>query len=277
MRAELEELLAAHEQENGLLDAPAINHFPGNAPGDEARREGTRIGPYKVLREIGHGGMGTVYLAVRDDDVFKKRVAIKLVRRGMDTDSIIRRFRNERQILASLDHPNIARLLDGGATEDGLPYLVLEYIEGQPMDDYCDRHQLSIEERVKLFRTVCAAVQFAHQNLIVHRDLKPGNILVTADGTPKLLDFGIARILNLELSSQTIDPTLSIMKLLTPGYASPEQMRGETITTASDVYSLGVILYQLLTGHRPYQVGTKVPHEMARIVCEQVPTKPTRW
>ncbi|MEP7336646.1 MAG: serine/threonine-protein kinase [Acidobacteriota bacterium] len=285
LRAEVDELLTAHEQTSyldaaallpdALLDEAAL--LPSTA---EEPMTGQRIGPYKTLRELGQGGMGTVFLARRDDDQFKKRVAIKLIRRGMNTDSIIRRFRHERQILASLDHPNIARLLDGGATEDGLPYLVLEYVEGQPIDEYCDRHQLSTIERLDLFRKVSGAVHYAHQNLVVHRDLKPGNILVAppADGkagTPKLLDFGIAKILNPEISGQTIDPTLTAMKLMTPGYASPEQIRGEAITTASDVYSLGVILYELLTGHRPYHVSTRAPHEIARVICEVEPPKPS--
>ena len=274
LRAELEELIAAHKQE-GYLDAPTPASNGALTDRPDETMEGRRIGPYKILRELGHGGMGAVYLAVRDDDQFKKRVAIKLIRRGMDTDSIIRRFRHERQVLAALDHPNIARLLDGGTTADGLPYLVLEYVEGQPFGEYCDRHQLTTVERLQIFRQVAAAVHYAHQNLVVHRDLKPGNILVTPDGTPKLLDFGIAKILNPEISGQTIDPTLTAMKLMTPGYASPEQIRGETITTASDVYSLGVILYELLTGHRPYHVSSHAAHEIARIVCEEEPPKPS--
>ena len=158
-----------------------------------------RLGPYRLIRELGRGGMGTVYLAVRDDDAFQKRVAIKVLKRGMDTDSIVRRFRHERQILASLEHPNIARLLDGGTTPDGLPYFAMEYVEGQPIVDYCDAHRLDTAARLELFRHVCAAVQYAHQNLIIHRDIKPANVLVTADGTPKLLDFGIAKLLNPEL------------------------------------------------------------------------------
>ncbi len=292
LRAEVDELLAAHEQ-TSYLDAAALaadDALPMDASSELIT--GKRIGPYKILRELGHGGMGTVYLAVRDDDQFKKQVAIKLVRGGpvgqvMDGDLIVRRFRQERQILASLEHPNIARLLDGGATEDGLPYLVLEYVEGQPLDDYCDGQQLSLLARLRLFRTVCAAVHYAHQNLVVHRDLKPSNILITPsqdgkDGTPglpKLLDFGIAKILNPETFDhalgQTIDQTLSSVRLMTPAYASPEQVRGETITTASDVYALGVILYELLTGHRPYQLSTHSLHETARVICEVEPAKPS--
>ncbi len=186
---------------------------------------GRLVGPYRVLNEIGEGGMGKVYRAVRADDVYQRQVAIKVVKRGMDTDFIIRRFRNERQILAGLSHPNITRMLDGGTTEDGLPYFVMEYIDGKPIDEYCDRCRLSTNERLQLFLKVCSAVQYAHQNLIVHRDLKPRNILVTPDGEPKLLDFGIAKILNLELSSQTMDPTMVRFRLMTPEYASPEQAR----------------------------------------------------
>jgi len=234
-----------------------------------------RIGPYKLIREIGRGGMGTVYLAVRADDEFQKRVAIKIVKRGMDSDAIVRRFRRERQILAYLDHPNIARLLDGGTTEDHLPYFVMEYVEGLRLYEYADTHKLNTAERLKLFQTVCSAVHYAHQNLIVHRDLKPGNILVTADGTAKLLDFGIAKLLNPEMSADVIDPTATAIRLMTPEYASPEQVRGEPITTASDVYALGVVLYELLTGHRPYVIRDRSPIEIMRVVCEEEPQKPS--
>ncbi len=276
LRAEVEALLQAFAQSPEFIVAssPLIG-IQSDAGQRGAAQLGERLGPYRLLREIGRGGMGEVYLAVRDDDQYRKQVAIKLVRRGMDIDSIIRRFRHERQILAGLDHPNIARLLDGGTTEDGLPWLAMEYVEGEPIDAYCDRRQLSINERLKLFRTVCAAAHYAHQNLVVHRDLKPSNILVTKDGEPKLLDFGIAKILDPELYGQTAEQTLSVMKLMTPGYASPEQVKGETITTASDVYSLGVILYELLTGHRPYRIAGRSPHEVLRVVCEEEPVKPS--
>jgi serine/threonine-protein kinase len=219
--------------------------------------------------------MGAVYLAVRDDDEFKKQVAIKLLRRGMSTDDLVRRFRNERQILASIDHPNIARLLDGGTTPEGLPYFLMEYVEGEPIDRYCDRHSLSVGERLELFRTVCAAVHFAHQNLVVHRDLKPGNILVTADGVVKLLDFGIAKLLRPELYSDRAEVTRFEERLLTPEYASPEQARGETVTTASDVYSLGVLLYELLSGHPPYRLAGMSLHEVTRVIGEVDPRKPS--
>ena len=218
--------------------------------------------------------MGTVYLAVRDDDAFQRRVAIKVLRRGMDTDAIVQRFRHERQILASLDHPYIAHLLDGGSTPDGLPFFAMEYIEGLPITEYCETHRLDTTARLQLFRKVCSAIQYAHQNLIIHRDIKPANVLVTADGTPKLLDFGIAKLLNPELGAQ-MPHTVAGFHLMTPEYASPEQVRGEPVTTATDVYSLGVLLYELLTGRRPYHLASRAPAEIARVVCESVPAPPS--
>ncbi len=218
--------------------------------------------------------MGAVYLATRADDEYRKQVAVKVVKRGMDTDAILRRFRNERQILANLDHPHIAKLLDGGTTEDGLSYFVMDYVEGLPIDVYCDARRLPIIERLKLFRTACSAVHYAHQHHVVHRDLKPSNILVTAEGVPKLLDFGIAKLLDPEVSARTIKPTAGL-RPMTPDYASPEQVRGEAITPASDVYSLGVMLYELLTGHRPYHVQSATPQEAERVICEQEPEKPS--
>jgi non-specific serine/threonine protein kinase/serine/threonine-protein kinase len=237
--------------------------------------ERERVGPYRLVRQIGEGGMGAVYLAFRDDDQYRKRAAVKLLRKGMVSDELLGRFRRERQILASLDHDRIARLLDGGATEDGLPYLVMEYVEGQPIDQYAESHKLSIRERLELFRAVCSAVHFAHQNLVVHRDLKPSNIMITTEGSPKLLDFGIAKLLNPELGAPSMVATQVELRIMTPAYASPEQIRGESITTASDVYSLGVLLYELLTGHRPYRLGTANLNEIAQAVCEQEPTRPS--
>lgn len=219
--------------------------------------------------------MGTVYLAVRDDDVFQKRVALKILKRGMDTDSIVRRFRHERQILAGLDHPNIAGLLDGGTTSDGRPYFAMEYVEGESIVDYSDQRQLDTTARLDLFRQVCSAVQYAHQNLIIHRDIKPANVVVTADGTPKLLDFGIAKLLNPELTGQTLAPTVAGLQLMTPEYASPEQVRGDSVTTSTDVYSLGVLLYELLTGRRPYRLTSRSPADIAKVICEAVPARPS--
>ena len=275
--AEVEMLLDTSAETAPLLETPPplpdFPQLPRRLAADQLI--GQRIGPYKILREIGQGGMGTVYLAERADEQFRKRVALKVVKRGMDTEDILSRFRHERQILASLDHPNIARLLDGGTTEDGLPYFVMEFIEGQPIDLFCSTHKLNTNERLKLFRIVCSAVHYAHQNLVVHRDLKPSNILVTADGTVKLLDFGIAKILNPDLFPDAVLPTKTWERPMTPAYASPEQVRGLTITTASDVYSLGVILYELLSGQRPYQFKGYAPHEIAKVVCETEPDKPS--
>src|SRR5918999_2747610 len=237
---------------------------------------GRRLGSYRIEREIGRGGMGAVYEALRADNEFNKRAAIKLVKRGMDTDFILRRFRKERQILAALDHPHIAGLLDGGTTDDGLPYFVMEFIEGQPLYNYCDAHQLNITERLKLFRSICDAVHYAHQKEIVHRDIKPSNVLVTSEGVPKLLDFGIAKLLNPQLAGDiTHDPTATAMRLMTPEYASPEQVQGAPTTPSTDVYSLGVLLYELLTGHRPYRLVNRAPHEIARVICEESPAPPS--
>jgi eukaryotic-like serine/threonine-protein kinase len=269
VRAELESLLSSYDSEKSTTSKA----LPAAHGADDLA--GQKIGTYQVIRQIGVGGMGAVYLAVRADDTYSKRVAIKVVQTGIDTQEIARRFRHERQILAALDHPNIARLVDGGTTERGLPYFVMDYVEGTRIDEYCDRHKLSITERIGLFRDVCSAVQYVHQNLVVHRDLKPSNILVTAEGVPKLLDFGIAKLLKPEMFTSLTDATMVEFRLMTPGYASPEQARGEPVTTASDVYSLGVILYELLTSQRPYRLKTDAPSEILRAVCEQEPEKPS--
>ena len=277
LRNRVEKLLASHDDAGSFLASPAIVDAGVISPVAETEsdgpndRIGQRIGPYEILREIGHGGMGTVFLAVRADDQYRKEVAVKIVNKGMDTDTILRRFVMERQILANLEHPNIARLLDGGTTVDGLPYFVMEYVEGETIIRYCDQHRLHTLERLQLFRQVCSAVQFAHQNLIVHRDLKPSNIIVTADGTPKLLDFGIAKLLGSDLP----EATATVGRLLTPEYASPEQLRGLPITTTSDVYSLGVVLYELLTGHRPFNFESRSPEEVARLITAGEPIKPS--
>ena len=217
--------------------------------------------------------MGAVYLAERDDEHYRQQVAIKLIKPGLRGDVIHRRFRNEMQILAELNHPNIARLFDAGTTADGLPYLVMEYVEGSPINVYCDERQLSIDQRLQLFCTVCEAVQYAHQHLVIHRDIKPGNVLVTAEGTPKLVDFGIAKLL--QRGTLASDLTATAMPFMTPQYASPEQVRGESVTTATDVYSLGVVLYELLSGHAPYLFQSRVPHEVAKAICDQDPERPS--
>jgi len=279
LRRELESLIASHEQAGtDFLNIPPPQAPDPSAPDDldPDRRDpmiGRRLGTYEIVEQIGAGGMGEVYRAIRADDQYHKQVAIKLVRASQNSDFVIRRFKNERQILATLDHPNIARLLDGGTTEEGIPYFVMELIEGQPITEYCNSRNLPIAERLKLFVAVCSAVQYAHQRLIVHRDIKPGNILVTHEGTPRLLDFGIAKIVDAD--SETGPATLTIFRALTPGYASPEQVKGEPITTASDVYSLGVVLYELLTGQHPYSAPGYTPHQIARAVCEVDPEKPS--
>jgi serine/threonine protein kinase len=237
--------------------------------------DGQRFGAYQVIREIGRGGMGAVYLAARADDQYKKRVALKILRVDMNAQEVLSRFRHERQILASFDHPNIAGLLDGGSTPNGEPYFVMDYVEGTPIDQYCDSHSLTVAERITLFRQVCSAVQYVHQNLIVHRDLKPSNILVTPEGVPKLLDFGIAKILKPEMMATMVNATRAEDRVMTPAYASPEQVRGEPITTASDIYSLGVVLFEIFTGRRPYRVKSNTAHELARVICDEEPDKPS--
>ena len=232
---------------------------------------GQMIGAYRLVRSLGRGGMGEVFLAERADDQFRQKVAIKLVRRGLLSRHIEGRLRQERQILASLDHPNIARLYDGGATPDGTPYIVMEYIDGEPLDLYCDHRKLSIEQRLRLFITVCSAVHRAHQSLIVHRDLKPSNILVTADGVPKLLDFGIAKMLDDRDLMHTMAVTQEDVRVMTPDHASPEQIRGDIISTASDVYVLGVLLYELLCGYKPFALRGKRLAELERAICEDLP------
>jgi serine/threonine protein kinase/tetratricopeptide (TPR) repeat protein len=260
---EVRSLLSSYANMGDFLETPAVD------PRDEEVLTGRQIGHYQLSEIIGEGGMGSVYRAVRLSD-FKKQVAIKLIKRGMDTDFILERFRHERQILAGLDHPNIAGLLDGGATEDGRPYLVMEYIEGTRITEYVERHALRVPQRLQLFQTVCSAVQYAHQNLVVHRDLKPSNILVTPGGVPKLLDFGIAKLLE-----PNADTTMTLLRMMTPECASPEQVRGEPITTVSDIYSLGVLLYNLLTGEFPYQFTTRTDEEIKRVICETEPKKPS--
>jgi eukaryotic-like serine/threonine-protein kinase len=273
LRCEVASLLDSHSLAGTFLDSSELflssDEFQEN--GDLG---GQMIDHYRIIREIGRGGMGAVFLAERADAEYEKKVAIKLIKRGMDTDSVLRHFRTERQILASFDHPNIARLFDGGTTESGLPYFVMECVGGIPIDDYCNKHALSLSQRLNLFREVCAAVSYAHRHLVIHRDIKRTNILVTADGIPKLLDFGIAKILQQWDGVQSL-ATLPGLRLMTPEYASPEQVRGEPVTTASDVYSLGIVLYELLTGQLPYRFTSRSPFEMARVIGETEPSKPS--
>lgn len=275
---EVESLLYFGQRAGEFIETPALELAAesfANQDADGRAMLGKKIGQYKLVEKLGSGGMGEVYRAVRDDDQFQKQVAIKLIRQGYDTDLIVRRFRNERQILASLEHPNIALLLDGGTTEDGLPYFVMELVEGQPIDRYCNSHKLNVAERLELFRTVCDAVQYAHRNLIVHRDLKPQNILVTEHGVPKLLDFGIGKILGPSHQQLAADAIATLLPIMTPDYASPEQVRNETITTATDVYSLGAILYVLLTGRRPNRVKNSSPPEIVSAICSTEPERPS--
>src|SRR5262245_12725082 len=243
LRAEAESLLAAHEQAGGFLDEidTAREAALLDATAEPEPLAGQRVGAYRLLRELGRGGMGVVYLAERAEGGFEQRAAIKLVKRGMDTDAILRRFLRERQILASLEHVNVARLLDGGVTADGRPYFAMEYVDGEPLTVYCDTYRLAVEQRLRLFEDACRAVQHAHGKLVVHRDLKPSNMLVTSDGQLKLLDFGIAKLLVEEDDATAL--TQAGSRVLTPAYAAPEQVRGEPVTTATDVYALGVVLY----------------------------------
>jgi serine/threonine-protein kinase len=236
---------------------------------------GESIGPYRVRRLIGRGGMGVVYEAERDDEQFRQQVAIKIIKRGMDTDFVRDRFLRERQILATLDHPHIARLFDGGSTTDGLPYFVMEFVAGDSITAYCRRRQLSVSERLKLFRKVCSAVQHAHQRLVIHRDLKPSNILITEDGAPKLLDFGIAKLLSPD-PSEAHTRTETALRLMTPEYASPEQARGQAVATTTDVYSLGVVLYELLTERRPFEFRTYSSTEIERAFCDTEIEEPSK-
>jgi tetratricopeptide (TPR) repeat protein/predicted Ser/Thr protein kinase len=270
LRTTVESLLAM-ESKIDRLDTAAL---PGSVLwADALEKPPVEIGPYTVLREIGRGGMGVVYLADRADGEYRKRVAIKLITGARRDPSLEQRFRRERQILAQLEHPGIARLLDGGATASGQPYFVMEYVEGPPLIAWCEQQHLSVAARLALFLAICDAVAYAHRKLIVHRDLKPGNILVTSSGDPKLLDFGLARV----VESDTDEVTLAGPTPMTVAYASPEQIRGERQTVSSDVYSLGVILYELLTAHRPYRTESGSFTEMVRVTCEQQPTPPSQF
>jgi serine/threonine protein kinase len=273
IRFEVEKLLIANDKANGFIDKPFLIER-GLAEDEETDGLiGKQINNYLILEKIGAGGMGAVYLAERLNSDFKQKVAVKVIKRGMDSEAILKRFTNERRILSSLKHPNIAQLIDGGITSEGLPFFVLEYVEGKPLNQFCKENNLSLEERLKIFRRICSAVIHAHKNLVIHRDLKPSNILVTKDRIPKLLDFGIAKLLVSDESETTAPMTTG--KMFTPEYASPEQILGKTVTTSTDVYSLGVILYELLTQQRPYIVKGKSYDEVVKSVCETEPRKPS--
>lgn len=272
LRAEIESLLQHDADESEFVEA--VQRAAADALQDEvpsAESAGGTVGPYRLIRPLGSGGMATVWLAARDDDEYHKEVAIKLMHVA-ESPALHARFLSERQILATLNHPNIARLLDGGTTDAGAPYVVMEHVEGQPIDTFCTERNLQILDRIELFRTVCAAVQYAHRNLVVHRDIKPGNILVTPEGTPKLLDFGIAKLLDPEA---TVLQTATGERVLTPRYASPEQIQGRPITTASDIYSLGVLLYELLTGVSPYEPHLTDPLRLTEGICRTDPPTPS--
>ncbi|MEZ4698459.1 MAG: serine/threonine-protein kinase [Rhodothermales bacterium] len=278
VRREVEAMLDAHEPGRKLrIEQRLISDAP-DLP-DANRLIDSRVGPYRLTKLLGTGGMGAVYLAERADDSYRQQVAVKLIKPGLHASDVISRFRFERQILARLQHPNIARLLDGGRTDDGLPYLVMDFVDGTPITEYCDHNRLGIDTRLALFADVCRAVQFAHRNLVIHRDLKPSNILVTGDGEVRLLDFGIAKLLDTEsdtpAQSQTMPLTRGVARLMTPEYASPEQIRGEPVTTAADIYALGVLLYELLTGHLPFRLPQRMQAEIERIICEEEPTRPS--
>jgi serine/threonine protein kinase len=268
LRGEVDALLRAELTPDNAIPSAVSSAAQDFAEHLASSRVGERVGAYRLIDVIGHGGMGTVYLAERADDAYRARVAIKFVRGVHAAPDLARRFVAERQILADLNHPGIARLLDGGTTVDGTPYLVLEYVDGTPIDAWCDAHQLGVRERIELFLKVCDAVQYAHDVRVVHRDLKPSNILVTADGTPKLVDFGIAKLLS---DGSPDDTTVAALRVLTPAYASPEQVRGEAVTFASDVYSLGVVLYQLLAGRPPCDLSHASAGEVERRICHDVP------
>jgi len=294
VRLQVERLLNDYQEAGSFLDVPASNaleqiqredasilhsqsgKFPVTASAEaENPMVGRQLGAYRLMRRVGQGGMAAVFLAARADDEYHKQVAVKLVQPGLDSRDLLDRFRTERQTLAGLDHPNIVKLLDGGSTPDGLPFLVMDYVDGKPIDEYCDQHKLSVDERLHLFGKVCDAVQYAHQNLVIHRDLKPSNILVVGDGTPRLLDFGIAKVLSPEHSAQGLQLTQTGTRCMTPAYASPEQMRAKQVTPSTDIYSLGVVLYELLTGHRPYRLTGHTPAEIERAICEQEPENPS--
>lgn len=274
---QVERMLASEDELGAFLDEPAAEVDSVldlvKEPTEDTLPD--KIGPYAVIRRIGRGGMGNVYLAEQSFERVGRFVAVKVIRRGMDSESVVARFRMERNILAGLNHPNIARLLDAGTTDDGRAYFVMEYVDGQPITEYCDTNRLTIDERLALFETVCRASHYAHQNLIVHRDIKPSNILVDEDGNVKLLDFGVAKLLDAADLAYTVPVTTTQEMYLTPDYASPEQLRGEAISTSSDVYALGVLLYELLSGARPFRSSATSRIDFINRVCIDTPTRPS--
>ena len=273
LRAEVEAMLRSHEQAGDFMGQPAYQMNAQLLDQETgALQIGETFGDYRILSLLGEGGMGEVYLA--EDTKLDRKVALKLVKSGLGRANLLRHFRREEKILAGLTHPNIARLYGGAVTPDGIPYFVMEYVEGERLDRYCDTRKLKISERLHLFRTICSAVSYAHQHLVIHRDIKPANIRVTAEGEPKLLDFGIAKLVDPQ-SDPIGEQTMTLQSVMTPEYASPEQVRGEGVTTASDIYSLGVVLYELLTGQRPYRTKSRRPDEVARAISEEEPTKPS--
>jgi hypothetical protein len=274
LRSEVAKLLSAHAHSPQFMETPIVESHSFPVPELLIHMEGRRIGAYQIVREIGRGGMGKVYLAERADRAFQKQVALKMVRAGPGAEEILRRFLQEREILASLDHPHIARLLDGGTTEDEIAYLVMEYVEGTAIVEHCNARRLNITARLELFQVVCEAIAYAHQHGVVHRDLKPSNILVTKEGEVKVLDFGIAKLLRTGFE-ETVLETRQGLLLMTPEYASPEQVKGEPITFAADVYVLGVLLYELLTGCCPYRLKSRLIQEVARAICDEEPTRPS--
>jgi eukaryotic-like serine/threonine-protein kinase len=274
LRLEIESLLA-NDNATTAIDSVVAGDLRVLVQTSDAYEIGRRVGPYRLVRELDSGGMGIVYLGVRSDDQYFQIVAVKMIRNGLESAALVQRFRAERQILATLTHPNIGTILDGGETEDGRPFIVMEYVEGQPITLASETRSLSIRQRVELFRSVCSAVHYAHQKLVIHRDIKPSNVLVTPDGVVKLIDFGVSKPLRPELIPGELPETDSGHRLMTPDYASPEQLLGQELTTATDIYSLGVLLFELLTGSRPYTLRDISPAAAERVVCQQEITKPS--
>jgi serine/threonine protein kinase len=273
LRTEVESLLGFQDRARTFIESPAYEIASTILVEKNSElTPGQRLGDYNIVSLLGEGGMGEVYLAM--DTKLQRHVAIKIVKHGLGSPKVLHDLRKEERILAGLNHPNIARLYGAEVTPAGLPYFVMEYVEGRRLDQYCCEQELAIPDRLAIFRKICAAITYAHQNLIIHRDIKPANIRVTVDGEPKLLDFGIAKLLDPETSTAG-ESTMTFAAVMTPEYASPEQIRAENITTASDVYSLGVVLYELLTGQRPYKITTRNPTEIARVITETEPARPS--